>query len=264
MRAKRVLVCPVNGITVTPVDCLMCENPCAPRNFIFSLVEPGDIVEELEFSGFNVVGVSELVDCPRRAYFRRVESLEPLSWDSLVRIMLGSASHEKARETDNAFTWNELPILLQLNDRWIIIGRVDVYDPYTRTLWDIKTTSYWAYKNGKLPYKQHVWQLSIYKWLLEEIGVYPRYAKLLYVFRDAKRSQEQWIAMNVTEQLKRRDFVYSFVQTFVELLESSLERKDPSELPFPEEQYKCENCPWRRKCLPMRNGQQRLEVSVSE
>jgi len=266
MRAKRALVCPRMGVAVTPVDCLTCEEPCAPRNFLFSLVEVRDIVDELELGGFNIVGVSELVDCPRRAYWKRVEPLEPLSWDSLVRIMIGSASHEKAADADNAFTWNELPILLQLNNRWILIGRVDVYDPYTQTLWDIKTTSYWAFRNGKLPYEQHVWQLSLYKWLLERVSVYPKHAKLLYVFRDAKRSQEQWVTIDVTEQLKNGDVVYHAVVAFIEQLEEALEANDVSQLPFPSEdqQYKCEGCPWRDKCLPRKNGQVTLEVSADE
>jgi len=266
VRAKRVLVCPRLGVSVSPVDCLTCEEPCAPRNFIFSLMEIGDIVAELEDAGFNVIGVSELTDCPRRAYFRRTETLEPLTWDSLVRIMLGSASHEKAANTDIGFTWNELPVIYQLNHRWILMGRVDVYDPHTRTLWDLKTTSYWAFKNEKLPYSEHVAQLSIYVWVFRRIGVAVDHAKLLYVFRDAKRSSEQWITYDVTEELWSDNEAERYIEDLTSRLENAVWRRDPSDLPFvsEEKRYKCESCPWRNKCLPRKNGQTTLEVSVNE
>ena len=95
MRAKRVIICPRLGIPVRPIDCLKCENPCAPRNFLYSLLDYVNFVEELEEEGINVIGVSEVTDCIRRAYWRRVEPLEPLTWDALVRIMIGSAGHQR-------------------------------------------------------------------------------------------------------------------------------------------------------------------------
>ena len=123
LRAKRVIICPRLGIPVRPIDCLKCENPCAPRNFLYALLDYVDFVSEVEDEGINVVGVSEITDCPRRAYWRRVEPLEPLSWDSLVRIMLGSAGHQRAAEAGAySLVWTELPVAVGLNSDWLLLG----------------------------------------------------------------------------------------------------------------------------------------------
>jgi len=225
------------------------------------LLDYVNFVEELEEEGINVIGVSEVTDCIRRAYWRRVELLEPLSWDSLVRIMIGSAGHQRMAEAGNfSLMWTELPVAVRVNSSWMLLGRIDAYDPLRRELWELKTTSAWAHKNGKLPYEQHIWQVAIYRWMLRKNGLEPERVRILYMFRDARRSDWQWVDYDVTNKLPSDGEIEERVNSFVEQLKRALEQRDPSMLPLPDEseRYKCEGCPWRNKCLALRQGQQLL------
>jgi len=265
VRAKRVLVCPRSRLPIFPVDCLLCEDPCAPRHFLYSLMRVGDTVQEIEdYSDISVIGVTEITDCPRRAYWRRVEHLEEMTWDSLVRIQAGSAVHGLIQQVaKNALMWAELPIAVRINYRWVLIGVIDAYDPLEATLWEIKTTSFRNMEG--IPFEEHVWQIRIYWWMLRQAGIHPRRLRIFYLLREAKRSAKQWVAFDV-EPPGHPDVVYGLVTDFIDSLEEALKSNDPSVLPLPPEnkRFKCEHCAWRRKCLPMRNGQQRLEVSIGE
>ena len=260
MRAKRVLVCPRTGVPVFPADCLLCENPCAPRHFLFSLMRVGETSDEIEsYSHLRVIGVTEITDCPRRAFFRRVESIEELTWDSMVRIHAGSAIHGIIEQVArSSLMWAELPIAIRVNDRWILMGTIDAYDPLDGILWEIKTTG--AHNALRVPFEEHIAQIHIYWWMLRQAGILPRRLMIFYLFREAKRTAKQWTAFEV-EPPEHPDAVFTRIAAFIDSLEEALESNDPSVLPLPPEnkRFKCEHCAWRRKCLPMKTGQQRLE-----
>jgi len=225
-----------------------------------------DLSEEIEnYAGMNVVGVTEITDCPRRAYWKRKEAIEPLTWDSFVRIHTGSAWHQSLEPFARpAIMWAELPIGLSINDRWVLVGVIDAYDPLRGELWEIKTTGWQNYANNRLPFEEHIRQAGIYTWMLHQAGVYPKRVRIFYLFREARRNGKQWVDYDVPlDDLEKE---YHYIDAFIDALEEALESDDPSTLPLlPEDKrFKCERCAWRNKCLPRKEGQVTLEVSTDE
>ena len=251
MKAERRIVCPRDGKPADALKCLKCEDPCVPRSVLFSFLQAG----WNSLNSLKIVGVTEITDCPRRAYFRRVQPYEDFTFPALVRMQLGSGFHLTSVAASNAsITWVELPVLRELDGSgWFLAGILDEYDPLSMTVWERKTTSVWSYKNDKLPYPEHVRQLKLYVYMLYgTLGIVD--AKLVYFFRDARRSEKQFATYEI-EVPERADDVddvlgedWKYAVKFALQLEAALAKQDPSLLPRTDQEFKCNDCPFKQLC----------------
>ena len=121
-------------------------------------------IEEHDKSG--LIPISWLIyDCPRYGFYQETQG-DIRDGRTTAKLWLGRAIHEKSflKETEVELRYEG------------IIGRIDEYDPDTKTLVEKKTTS----KIGFVP-DHHRLQLEYYSWLLNKNGKPVNDCWLLYI-----------------------------------------------------------------------------------
>jgi CRISPR/Cas system-associated exonuclease Cas4 (RecB family) len=186
------------------------------------------VMKELEDgSRKNNIHVTELVyDCLRRGYYTHLHG-EMYDLEGAMRMWIGKKLHE----TSVLGGLNEVE--LQWQNIW---GRVDEYDPNTKTLLEKKTTR----QIPKNPYDHHVKQLNYYRVLLENNGYQVQRGLLLYV--DVTTP-----AIEVFDVLLAdRKMVEQEMLAKYQILSEALAKQVP---PPRATGWLCDYCPWVGRCF---------------
>lgn len=236
-----------------PVDeCLACsrsgarpECPFTPAllKALRAALEDDPALAAIRQIGIPVIRVTDLVGCARRAWYRqaRNEPLEPPSkhWARLRGVIF----HESLARMGEGIVERRVAVSLERYGlRAVVTGRVDGYDPSTRTLTDYKTIHTIHTRNGlALPLPHHVEQLGLYAWLLNEAGYSPPHAgRLVYITMAEIRSFD--VAMPTREELI--EMTAAIVKKAALIVEGGRDGP-PGD---PKEAWECKYCPFSKGC----------------
>ena len=141
----------------------------------------------------NVMSMTTLLDPERIRILRKKHANELIKDASdMADVTMGNAWHEKVqKEIQKPWLVEERFFGEFLGRR--ISGKIDAYDPVTKTLYDYKVPSVYEFKKGKIPEKFEQ-QLNGYKYLMELNGIEVSRLVLSVYFRhwsEARIEQEE-------------------------------------------------------------------------
>jgi CRISPR/Cas system-associated exonuclease Cas4 (RecB family) len=194
-------LCQVTGVPVALTECLECARHRMRRECQFdgtvlrALANSLALDETLlelrklaEAAGVMLFRATSLLGCARQAWYE-LQCGRPLEkpsdhWARLRGVIIHAAM-ESVAGGDGVLSEIRLHVSLeQLGVKAWVSGRVDHYDALTRRLVDFKTINGYGKKMASmdLPKRQHVAQLWIYAWLLEQNGyAAPVEGRVIYI-----------------------------------------------------------------------------------
>jgi CRISPR/Cas system-associated exonuclease Cas4 (RecB family) len=186
----------------------------------------------------DTYSVTELTNCLRNTFYKKNRfPTEVLSSNisELWSTVRGNMLHKLA----NAYSWNELEgeieITLDNGKKITVCGRLDMYDPETKTIIDIKTTNGLEQKiaNNELPNNDHIFQIQSYGTIFSKI-IPVDHLNLVYVDNSQITTFEVSLENN-----------YDWIKHRVSILESSMESM---KMPTAEIGSKCKFCRYQKLC----------------
>ena len=168
--------------------------------------------------------------------------------ESFSQNTIGSICHIGIQELLKDKYMFEYDLEHKMSNGWSITGSIDLLNIKDREFFDIKVTkSYTIEKVMKEPDHQYIWQLSVYKYLLEKHFGFDFNGYLLFVLKDGgfnfKSMRENPSIEIVNPHLKSNEEVEQKFYQIVDILESGIE---------PEQ---CKDLWWRKTktgSMPMR------------
>ncbi len=182
----------------------------------------------------DVIHVSEIAGCLRKAYYTRTTPLKP-SEAALIIMSFGNGLHSQLQEYLTSKGWvSEVEVSWSFK-YFRLVGHIDLYHPENDIVLELKTTS----KIPEKPYPNHVMQLNSYLAMNKS-----RKGYLIYISRNGevevfphRFDKELW------KTTIKRAFHYYF----------SLQKKH---IPKPEPSPLCTYCPFKWKCYKERGDKQ--------
>jgi CRISPR-associated exonuclease Cas4 len=178
----------------------------------------------------NVIHVSEVAGCLRRAWYERVRPQPALDPNNVV-IMVGNGVHEKLQELLAEKGWqSEVEAKYKVKDFWLV-GHADLYHPEEQVVLELKTSS----KVPEEPYRGHALQINSYIFMLRAKRGY-----IVYVARDG--------GVKVFEHRFDKRLWSETVKRAMQLHEAVAERRKPPAEKGPH----CRFCPYKWYCFAER------------
>jgi len=151
---------------------------------------PGPLVEAIkhdEYDGkIEHISVTQLIDSPLlrklRILYHDIAEMDAI--DGLW-ILIGNAVHYILEKSGSKYI-TEKRTELEI-DGEILSGKIDLYDPITKILWDYKVTSVYNWKYNPLGKKEYENQNNVNAYLLSTIGFEVKEIKNLLIFRDWRK-----------------------------------------------------------------------------
>lgn len=239
----KAVLCPKNG-EVAVEKCLEClgEDQCPPL-LVRKMLSKGR-----EYS-VKMYYVTELV-APRQAYYNRVRDYS-LKWEDLADVFLGLCVHSFLEKND--VSPNILVPTVEYRFRNLVArGRVDAYDPVSKTLFEWKTDAFLAYRlKDNAPDPDHVLQARFYSTMLVRSSLPVESIHIVYfgktrtpprLVEDAGFQKVRWKSwilphVDVSDVLEQR----------LTMLHESLEKNTPPAVCGAK--WRCKNCQHREICL---------------
>jgi len=190
-----------------------------------------ELYERLRYgkSDPRIISVTEITQCLLYSYFHRHRNVCVPQIGSLV---IGTAGHRMVMDILSEKGLIVERFVYAKRDNIKLIGRVDVYDPNTNTVIEIK----FLRKIPPEPYKDHVLQTAIYKEMINADR-----ALLVYIQTDDLSNVKIW-------RIKRKHNILDYAFERAKTLSESLLHSTP---PKPEKGRWCRYCPYAFDCASL-------------
>ena len=178
----------------------------------------------------DVIHVSEVAGCLRRAYYERTRPRPALDPSNIV-MMIGNGVHEKLQELLAGRGWlSEVEARYRVKDFWLV-GHADLYHPDGQVVVELKTVG----KAPEQPYRSHLVQLNAYLYMLKA-----RQGYLVYIARNGD--------VRVHKHSLDKKLWGETVRRAITLHEAITRDKKPPKEPGPW----CTHCPYKWICMTKR------------
>ncbi len=193
---------------------------------VYDWIRQSLAVNQRVYYSSDVIHVSEVSECLRKAYYTRTAPLKP-NEAALIIMSFGNGLHNQLQEYLVSQGWKS-EVEVSWNFKYFrLIGHIDLYNPTNNTVLEIKTTN----KIPDNPYPNHVMQLNSYQAMIKAEKGY-----LIYISRNG---QVEVFPHRFDKRLWKTTIKRAFNYYF-SLRKNRAPKPEPSPL--------CTYCPFKWKC----------------